>query len=130
MVEHILQHLEMYFPYVYETMESYEYDNAFGITVTTFNGQKIYYDDANNSIRYLPTDKDSLTEEEYRTEFGYQVRNMMVQKGINQAALSEITGIGQAQLSRYITGKNTPSNYIARKIARALECSIDELSYM
>ena len=130
MIQLILDHLEMYFPSISENMESYEYDGGYGIIIKSIDGKELYYDDLNNSIRYLPIDKDSLTEDEYRNEFGYRVRTMMARRGITQLMLSEITKIGQAQLSRYINGKTTPSNYIVRKIARALDCTIDELSYM
>ena len=130
MVDIILEHLEMYFPSISENMTSYEYDGGYGITILSDDGRKLYYDDLNNSIRYLPSNKDALTEDEYRIEFGYRLRNMMGIKGINQLELSNRTGISQPQLSNYMSGKNTPSNYIVRKIARALNCSIDELSYM
>lgn len=130
MVDIILEHLEMYFPSISENMVSYEYDGGYGITILSDDGRKLYYDDLNNAIRYLPSNKDALTEDEYRIEFGYRLRNMMGIKGINQLELSNRTGISQPQLSNYMSGKNTPSNYIVRKIARALDCSIDELSYM
>ena len=50
-------------------------------------------------------------------------------KGISQTDLSDRTGIGQTLISRYISGKTTPSVYNVNKIARALNMTVDGLTY-
>ena len=54
---------------------------------------------------------------------------MMYIKGITQSELSNCTDIPQYLISDYIRGKRTPSFYNVDKIAKALDCSVDELRY-
>jgi transcriptional regulator with XRE-family HTH domain len=53
----------------------------------------------------------------------------MYLKGVNQQYLSDATGITAVTLSNYMRGKVTPNFYNVDKIAKALDCSIEEFRY-
>lgn len=97
--------------------------------ITLDNGEVYLYDEGTESVRRLPDNPDNLNEYEFMCEFGIRLRNVMRRKGIDQRYLSEKTGISQPQLSRYATGKNTPSIYVVNRLAKALGCNVDELVY-
>lgn len=57
------------------------------------------------------------------------LNEIMEAKDITYVMLSEKTGIGKAQINRYMTGTTTPSLADATKISKALEITLDELVY-
>jgi DNA-binding Xre family transcriptional regulator len=87
------------------------------------------YDDVTRSYRKLPTDSDELTEDECRREFGIRLNKILIRKNITQIELSEMTGINRSILNGYITGKHSPSFYNVDRIAKALDCSVDDFRY-
>ena len=48
-------------------------------------------------------------------------------KGMSQATLARIVGLGQGSLSDIENGKKNPSFDVLVRLALALECSLDEL---
>lgn len=128
--DRMFNHFVMRFPFIAEKVveccESSEYD----ITFKLEDGDIFLYDDMEGSIRKLPSDSGSLTKEECDREFGERLMRMMRRKAVTQAELSERTGIDQAQISRYLNGKNSPSFYIVDKIAKALNCSVEYFRYI
>lgn len=125
----IFENLVLYFPNIADQMVKSRGDGNGGLIVNLRNGDTIFYDDINKSIRNLPRNSNSMTEEECRKEFGIRLRKLMFRKGVTQAELSDMTGIQQSALSNYITGKTSPSFYNVDKIAKALECSVDIFRY-
>lgn len=109
-----------------------EYDKVspFEIIVKFKDGTAWLYDDRTNGSRSIPYDSNEMTEEEQTREFGIRLRTMMWSKGITQKELAEKTGIQQSLLSDYVRGKKKPSFYKVDKIARALECSVDDFRYL
>ena len=131
MLDRLISNFKLRFPSV--TQDVYKYDGtryANELIVTFRDGSKILYNDFENTVRYLPTDSNNMSEKQFRREFGYRVKLIMLEKGITQDELSEKTGIAQETLSRYICGKNVPSFYKIDKIAKALDCSVDEFRYI
>lgn len=124
----MLDNLRLYFPYVIKDMTAYHI-NGHELIVYLTDGRIISYDDINHSIRELPNDRDALTEDIFRNEFGRRLGKLMYRKGFTQQDLAEQTGIHQVIISGYITGKHTPSFYNVCKLAKALECSMDEFKY-
>ena len=121
--------LEALFPSIVEDMISYRENGPFELIVELSNGQCVAYDHIEQTIRYLPINhKDGMTEEDYRNEFGIRLRKIMYRKGISQTELADSIGSTQTQISHYMTGRSTPSSYKLYKIARALDCSIEELN--
>ena len=58
---------------------------------------------------------------------GKIVRNKRNEKGMTQATLSQKTGVGTSMLCQIEKGTKIPSLGVALSIARALECTVDEL---
>ena len=94
------------------------------------NGESYLYNDSTNVLTRLPNDRNNMTEEECSKEFGRRLRRIMLIKGVSQLELSELTEISRVLLSRYMNGKSNPGFYNIDKIARALDCSVDEFRYL
>ena len=94
------------------------------------NGRKVlfdkftgYYKDVfYNSIQ-------DITEEQEKREFSFRLRSLMGRKGITQDILADAIDSTQAMISRYVRGDSIPSVIVARKIAKVLDCTIDDLFY-
>ena len=93
------------------------------------DGDSVMYDREKRTIRNLPRDPSSMSEEQFRREFGYRLRCLMERRGMTQGELAERINSSQVTVSKYMCGKNTPSVFMVNKIAKALNCSIDELTY-
>lgn len=63
----------------------------------------------------------------YILSFSKQLKERLCQKGISQKQFSIMTGISKSGISQYISGKNIPRHNVQLKIAKALDCSIDDL---
>jgi putative transcriptional regulator len=56
-----------------------------------------------------------------------RIRELRKKKRLKQADLAEKVGIFQSELSEIETGVRKPSVYLAKRIARALGVSLDEI---
>ena len=108
-----------------EVDEVFYEDGSFEIIMRMKNGDLMSYYEPDGSLRKLPNN--DISENECRREFGIRLTRMMWSRGITQITLSAITGIPQRSISKYMNGKMTPSFYNVERIARALDCSVDEL---
>lgn len=129
MGERLIQNLKRTYNFLYENMESYEVVTDFDVYLKMKDSSIVLYDDFDRSFRTLPADKNDMTEEQCKLEFAYRLYRIMQRKHITQQELANRTGITQQQISSYITGKRLPSFYNIDKIAKALDCSVDELRY-
>ena len=69
-----------------------------------------------------------MTEREWREEFSRRLRRIAYRnKKYNQRQLAEASGINEVTISRYDNGLRSPTSENLIKIARALDCTIDEL---
>jgi transcriptional regulator with XRE-family HTH domain len=59
-----------------------------------------------------------------KMSFSEQLKKAMLERNMNQAELSALTGIGKSSISQYISGKNEPKEIALNKIAEALDCSV------
>lgn len=128
MKDHIIRNFELYFPTVAERAIEVRRDKYRTLFVRTNDGDVYIYDDVERYIRMLPA-RDDMTENNFKREFSIRLRHVMFVKGITQTELSERTGISQAAISQYLTGKSMPGFYKLDRIARALDCNIDDLRY-
>ena len=129
MSETVFQNFVAHFPFTAEKVASWDQINSTEILLRLENGEELIFDEMDKTLRTLPPDKYSLSEEQCRNEFGIRLRKTLQRCNMSQLELSEITGIYQPQISNYISGKSTPSFYNVDKIAKALGCSVDELRY-
>jgi DNA-binding Xre family transcriptional regulator len=128
-MDYRLHNFKLAFPHIFNKMIGYREVNDFDLLVTLEGGKKILYDDFDKTFRALPKDVSDMSEEECKSEFAYRLRTHMKRKLVSQRDLSDMTGISQSTLSRYLVGISIPSFYKADKIAKALGCSVDEFRY-
>ena len=130
MSQSIIDNFKLHFPRLFEKAVNYEINDEHEAVIFLNDNTSILYDEIDNTYRKLPSDRNNMTEEECRNEFGMRLYKIMISRGLTEAELSERTGIPQNRISGYITGKNTPSFYKVDKIAKALGCSIEEFRYV
>lgn len=70
-----------------------------------------------------------MSQREWREKFAFRLRKKMRNKGLTQKDLSELTGISEDNISRYIKGYRVPGAYNLMRICTVLECRSDELLY-
>lgn len=69
-----------------------------------------------------------MTEREWREEFAHRLQVLSYQKKrYNKKQLAEASGLSEKTIGRYRRGERVPDAISISKIARALDCSIDEL---
>jgi putative transcriptional regulator len=62
-----------------------------------------------------------------KVEFKNRIRDVRRQKGWRQVDLAMMVGVFQSEISEIECGKRVPSVYLAKRIAKALEVSVDDL---
>lgn len=130
MNDYLYKNMAMHFPFLAEDGVSFLEKENGDVIVKLKDGRSVLYDDRDHSIRRLPENSKNMTTEECRKEFGYRLYRLMLRKGMTQTDLSNATGIQRYLISNYITGKTTPSFCNADKLAKVLDCSMDELRYI
>lgn len=104
--------------------------NKWDLLIVFANGRKVIYDRFNNCYQNIfYKDVNEITEEQEKKEFAYKLRSLMNRKWVTQEQLAEDIGTSQVMISRYVRGEVMPSVLIVRKIAKALNCSIDDFFY-
>ena len=129
MKERMYENFQLYFPSLARMAVSYREDGLDILLITLDDGGVVKYDDMDHSIRRLRYSSDEMSEDDCRYEFRERLSRMLLYKKVTQAELSELTGLTQATISHYLTGRRTPSFYNVDKIAKALGCSADEFRY-
>lgn len=99
----------------YEVMVTFKNGERYTVDIYTHYHRKVFYDDINE-----------LTEEQEKSAFAYRLRRLMSCNHVNQEELAEKIGVTQVMISRYVSGKALPNVMIARKIAKVLNCSMDD----
>lgn len=58
---------------------------------------------------------------------GNKFRSKRMERSLSQNELSRLSGVSKPMISSIECGKRIPSVIIAKKIARVLRCTVDEL---
>lgn len=93
------------------------------------NNDVIMYDSIDSTIRVLPSDADHMKDEEWRNEFINRFNKIIRRKGMTQTELAEASGISRKQINFYSNGRSIPSLHAIDKIAKALDCNIEDFIY-
>ena len=119
-----------YFPIMAEKAVDYYRSGINAIVVLMNDGSRLEYHSTMNTIRSIvsSTEEKAFTEDNYQRDFSYNLMSKMVDAGLTQSSLAEKTGISQVSISRYLNRKALPNIYNCEKIARVLNCSINELT--
>ena len=116
-------------PHFAEKAIRYRKDGPRTLVVKLSSGRSIWYDDVDKTIRKLPDNPDEMNSMDILREFRKRVDKILIVRGMTRNDLASKTGIHPVQLSKYLNGKTVPSFIIVDKIARALDCPVDELRY-
>lgn len=89
-----------------------------------------FYNITSNVLIPIPKSDRDLDKESFARIFGVLLRRALERSGLTQEELSEKTGIPQARISDYLYGKHFPSFYQIDKMAKAMNCSVEDLRYV
>ena len=78
-------------------------------------------------MRRIPSSEE-MTEELYKKEFGRKLRRLLFIKGLTQEDIADMVGSSQDRISRYMNGKSMPGFFMVERLAKALDCPIEELT--
>ena len=68
-----------------------------------------------------------MNKQEWRKEFSRVLRVRMRRKNMTQKELAEEADVTETTMSRYMNATRSPETYALVRIAKALDCSVDEL---
>lgn len=101
------------------------------ITVQFSDKTRMIYDGLTDSGRTIRRDRIEANEddeEKWRIHFAYKLNRKVAESGLLNQDIAEQVGITPAMLSRYCKGTSVPSFIKIRKLAKALQCSVTELT--
>lgn len=121
------------FPLVAQQVVEYTVTDRMELTLWLTERRKAIYNCLTHSIRYMKCRRSSdeepfPNEEDWKRDFATMLAKKMRSNNINQKELSELTGISQQLLSKYMNAKAAPGAYNLMLISNALGCSASELT--
>ncbi len=120
----------LYFPDLLgEVIHAREYVQLM-LLLETNSKYDYFYNLTNNVLIPIPKDDKNLDKESFRRIFGVLLRRALEHSGLTQEELSAKTGIPQPNISDYLYGKHFPSFYQIDKMAKAMNCSVEDLRYV
>ncbi|MBR6641747.1 MAG: helix-turn-helix transcriptional regulator [Clostridia bacterium] len=103
--------------------------NFYDVMVKQKNGDVFIYDNFSNSYRYVYYESDDLTDEQYTHEFTRTLRERIMRSGWNQDDIAKAAGISPITLNRYVNGHRAPDYITLHRLAKALNCSVEDFYY-
>lgn len=115
--------------YLYNKLDSWKPLNDREILVELDDGRKYAYDGMSKSFRKIKTidDVSNFTIDDWKLGFSDLLKKYIRQSGMNQYELADRIGVSRVMMSKYITCKSSPTGLVLQKIAKELNCSIDDL---
>lgn len=130
LMDEYMHQVYLYFPDLLgEVVHAREYVQ-FMLLLDTNTEYDYFYNITNNVLIPIPKDDKNLDKESFRRIFGVLLRRALECSGLTQEELSEKTGIPQPNISDYLYGKHFPSFYQIDKMAKAMNCSVEDLRYV
>lgn len=122
----LLQKFSEYNPYLYRSILFYTVYSNYELIVKTADGYIYSYDDYDNSCRIVlnPIIEDKIDQE---FEFAFRLNKLIKRCGYTQKEFAKKTGLSEAQVSTYTSGKIVPNLKSILKITKVLGCHVDEL---
>lgn len=69
-----------------------------------------------------------MTDEQWMQEFAKCLEQKMIRAGFNQRMLSQISGVSETTISRYLSASQMPKFLAVIKISKALKTNISEFN--
>ena len=113
------------------SVDRYKATNYSELIIWSETGEMWIYDGLSKSTLFLhrPYDKGNDEEARIKREFSLCLKRIMKFNGITQKELSVMIGCTQAAISYYCRGDRLPTIVVMRQLARALNCSVNDLTY-
>ena len=124
MGEYLYGNFKLYFPSIEKGCISWEQTDLFELEIHNKDGSIDIYNDMDHT---LGPKINTGTDVGWKKEFARRLRKKIAMRGITQVRLGELTGISQPLLSLYTQGKTLPSVQKASALAKALNCSVNDL---
>jgi DNA-binding Xre family transcriptional regulator len=128
----ILEEFKNHHPYLADGIADWSPRGEMGIRVRMTDGTKYDYHAMSKTIRNVKArpvhHDDSYDEAEWREVFADRLSEMICTKGLTQQSLADYTGISKGSINKYINRQATPSAYALTKLARALDCTVMDLT--
>lgn len=131
--EPVLKSFSRAYPQYYEEMVDWFPSAHLEITIKLRDGRKLTYEFIGDYITFIKDsvkDEREIDEQLWRETFARNLFTKMRRLGMSRDRLSDLTGISTVTLSKYTNAKASPSGYNIQLLARALECSVTELTSM
>lgn len=109
-----------------EDIDTYEALNEHDLLIVYKNGVKEIFDTFANTCRRVTNIEGPKNDQQLRLDFKRLLQTLMNRAWVNQDELANRIGSSQQMVSRYLTGESIPSAITLKKIARALNCSVDD----
>ena len=130
MTGYVRREFELNYPYIADKMTDCRETKYGEYIIRTSEGKTYLYDSIGSQLRILPDDICTMSDQEYAKEFSARLRRMLIRRGVSQLMLSKRTGISNVTVSNYVRGKKVPSLPNLARIAKALNCAMDDLTYI
>lgn len=112
-------------------VKSYELFDESELLIKTFDNKVYLYDVTNRSTtpRHITLRSgEKITNKVWLREVSYRIRTKMLMAGIGVDDLSDISGLSNITIERYLNAESMPSAMNLQKIAIALRCTLDDLT--
>ena len=123
--DEIYRNFKTYYPFLDSEVVSWSPNGPNSIVAKLSDGSVIEYNDVFRAFRTIR--EFDGTEESWKREFASKLMKIMADKGCDQTYLSEISGVSQVSISKYLNKKAIPNCYTVFKLSQALGCNISEL---
>lgn len=130
LMDEYMHQVYLYFPDLLGDVVHVREYVQFMLLLETNTKYDYFYNITNNVLIPIPKDDKNLDKESFRRIFGVLLRRALECSGLTQEELSEKTGIPQPNISDYLYGKHFPSFYQIDKMAKAMNCSVEDLRYV
>lgn len=121
---YLYENFKLYFPSIEKCCAGWRQTDLFELEINDKDGYTFIYNDMDHS---LGLKIDTCTDAGWKKEFARRLRKKIAMRGITQSMLGEMTGISQPLLSLYAQGKALPSAQKVSALAKALNCSVNDL---
>lgn len=94
------------------------------------NGNKAYYDGGDGTVKNVgrrQADVEFIDDELYARRFAWKLRSAINASPLSRAEICQRTGISNASLSGYISGRTMPNVIFIHKLAKVLKCPVEDL---
>lgn len=124
MGEYLYENFKLYFPSFEKDCVGWKQTDLFELEINNKDGSIDIYNDMDHT---LGPKINTGTDAGWKKEFARRLRKKIAMRGITQTNISELTGISQPLLSLYVQGKSLPSAQNVSSLAKALNCSVNDL---